>query len=211
MWPAALWDLADRVTAPTLYPVGSSLADWARAALDGAGPGDFVAVGNSVGGSCALELARLAPDRTRGVVLVGAKVGVRPEPAVRDEAVRVLREEGIRVAWDRYWAPLFAPDADPDVVARARSIAVSIDVEHHANGVRAFHDRPDCSALLRELEVPVTIVRGQHDLTRGDPEQLTSTFRRARFVEVSGSGHYVPLERPAELVSLVRAVDSGVA
>lgn len=203
IWPLGLWDLADAVVAPTLYSVGGSLTDWAAAALELTNAGDLVVVGNSVGGSGALELASLAPSRVRAVVLVGAKAGVRRDPAFRDEAVRVLREDGVAEAWERYWAPLFAPDADPAIVARARSIALDIDVEDHVNGVRAFHDRPDRSTLLAELDLPVTVVRGQHDGIPKYPEQIVATLRHGRFVEVRGSGHYVPLERPDELVSIV--------
>lgn len=210
IWPPALFDLADAVVAPTLYSAGGSLTDWAAAALDLAPPGDLVVVGNSVGGSCALELASLASARLRAVVLVGAKAGVRREPAFRDDAIRVLRERGVDAAWDRYWAPLFAPDADPEIVARARSIALGIDVEHHVSGVCAFHNRPDRARLLAELDVPVTLVRGQHDGIPKSPEQLAATLRDGRFVEVSGSGHYVPLERPDQLVSIVDEVLRGI-
>lgn len=211
IWPRALWNLADGVVAPTLYSVGDSLAGWAAAALDMSGPSDLVVVGNSVGGSCALEIAKLAPRQVRAVVLVGAKAGVRPEPAFRDEAVRVLREEGVDAALDRYWAPLFAPDADPRVVAHARSIARSIDIEHHVNGVCAFHNREDRAALLAELDVPVTIVRGEHDRIPKNPTDLAATLQHGRFVEVAGAGHFVPVERPDALVSIVREVLLGVA
>jgi len=204
IWPRALWGLADDVVAPTLYSVGDSLPDWAAAALELAGSDDLVVVGNSVGGSCALEVARLARTKVRSVVLVGAKAGVRPEPAFRDAAVRVLCEEGIDVAWDRYWADLFAPDAASEVVAHARSIAHGIDIEHLVNGVRAFHNRPDRAELLAELEMPVTIVRGQHDRIPKNPEHLASTLRDGRFVEVPGAGHFVSIERPDALVSIVR-------
>jgi hypothetical protein len=54
-----------------------------------------VVVGNSVGGSCALEVARAAPDQVEAVVLVGAKAGVRPDPALRAEAVGTLADGGI--------------------------------------------------------------------------------------------------------------------
>lgn len=203
IWPSALWDLADNVVAPTLYSVGASLPNWAAAVRDLLDPGEYVVVGNSVGGSCALELVSLEPTRLRGIVLVGVKAGVRPEPGLRDQAVRVLRDEGIDAAWDRYWAPLFAPDANPLVVERARSIASRIDIEDHVNGVCAFHNRPDRAALLTELAVPVTIARGEHDRIPKDPVHLASTLRDGRFVEVGGAGHYVPLERPKDLVSIV--------
>jgi pimeloyl-ACP methyl ester carboxylesterase len=211
IWPRALWGIADAVVAPTLYSVGGSLTDWAAAALDQAGSDDLVVVGNSIGGSCALELASLAPTRVRALVLVGAKAGVRREPVFRDDAVRLLREEGVDAAWRRFWAPLFGPDAGPETVERARSIALGIDVEDLVNGVCAFHNRPDRAGLLAGLDVPVTVVRGQHDRISKDPKHLAATLRDGRFVEVSACGHYVPLERPDELVSIVDAAVRAIA
>jgi pimeloyl-ACP methyl ester carboxylesterase len=203
IWPPALWDMVDEVVAPTLYSVGDSLPGWAEAVLDVAGSDDLVVVGNSVGGSCALEVACLAPSQVRSIVLVGAKAGVRPEPDFRDEAVRVLRHEGVDAAWERYWAHLFAADADPETVAHAQSITRNIPVEHHVNGVRAFHNRPDRAGLLARLDIPVTIVRGQHDRIPHNAEHLASTLRKGRFIAVAGAGHFVSLERPNALVSIV--------
>jgi pimeloyl-ACP methyl ester carboxylesterase len=209
IWPRGLWDLAEVVHAPTLYAHGGSLTAWAAAALDDLAPGACLVVGNSVGGSCALELAALDPARIRGLVLVGAKAGVRRDPAALAEAIDLIRGHGVAAAWVRYWAPLFAPDADPAVVDRARAIAERLPIEHVLAGVTAFHTRPDRATLLAELDVPVTIVRGEHDRIPKEPRELAAALRRGTFVEVAGAGHYVPLERPDELVAIVRrAIDN---
>jgi pimeloyl-ACP methyl ester carboxylesterase len=65
--------------APTLYGLGESVRDWAVAVLEHCGGDELLVVGNSVGCSCALEVARAAPGQVRGVVLVGAKPGCRPD------------------------------------------------------------------------------------------------------------------------------------
>jgi pimeloyl-ACP methyl ester carboxylesterase len=190
--------------APTLYGAGDSLAAWARAVLDLAPDGPLFVVGNSVGGSCALEIAGLAPDRVAGLVLIGSKPGVRPEPSFRDEAIRLLRSDGgLAAAWDRYWAPLFAPDADPTVVERARRLTLAAEVEDIVRGVWAFHTRTDRSELLVSLTCPVTIVRGAHDRIPADAPALAASLHRGRFVEIAGAGHYVPLEAPDELAEVI--------
>jgi pimeloyl-ACP methyl ester carboxylesterase len=56
-------------------------------------------VGCSVGGSCAREAARAAPDQVRDIMLVGAKAGVGPDPAFRDRAIRLLTDHDIEAAW----------------------------------------------------------------------------------------------------------------
>ncbi len=200
VWPRALWRPGRAVVAPTLYGFGGSIEAWARGALACAGDGSLVVVGCSVGGSTALEVARLAPDRVASMVLIGTKPGHRPEPRFRDEAVRVLESEGIDAAWARYWAPLFAPSADPAVVARARHLARALGVEPIVRGVRVFHGRPDRTDLARDLDLPVFVVSGEHDRT-----SVAAPFPHATFHRVAGAGHYVPLERPDEVVAVVEA------
>ena len=113
IWPASVTSLGDECLAPDLYAFGDDIRDWARAELDLAGAGPLTLVGNSVGGSCAIEIAVLAPEKVQGIILCGAKAGHRPEPAFRDEALRALEEGGVEAAWDRYWRPLFGPEVDP--------------------------------------------------------------------------------------------------
>ena len=71
--------LGDECVAPTLYEAGDDLVDWERAALDAVGDGPVVVVGNSIGGSCAIEVARLAPTKVWALVLCGARVAHRCE------------------------------------------------------------------------------------------------------------------------------------
>jgi hypothetical protein len=78
----------------------------------------------SVGGSCALEIARPAPDLVLGVVLVGVKAGVHPDLEQRDEAVRLLTERGMEAAWEPYWRPLFGGDTPADTPTEARQVAL---------------------------------------------------------------------------------------
>jgi hypothetical protein len=76
------------------------------------------------------------------MVLSGSKAGHRREPVFRDEALRVLSDDGLEAAWSRYWAPLFGPDAHDSVVARGQEIAARQGASAIAAGVRAFHGRP---------------------------------------------------------------------
>ena len=67
---SALRDAGYDVHAPHLYGRGPSIDDWAAHLLrDLDGP--LVAVGHSMGGYCALALARRAPERVVGMVLIG--------------------------------------------------------------------------------------------------------------------------------------------
>jgi pimeloyl-ACP methyl ester carboxylesterase len=179
--------------APTLYDLGDTIESWAAGVLEQcAGDGPLVVVGNSVGGSCAVEVAVLAPERVRTLVLVGAKAGHRPEPDFRDEAIRLMHDDGLDAAWARYWAPLFAPDADPDVVARGRRIMHAQGVDAVVRGTWVFHTRPDRAAFLDAFDGDVVIVRGEHDRIGKPPD-----------IVIPDAGHYVPIERPDELTAVI--------
>lgn len=117
-----MWDLTPSVEgaySPTLYGSGDSVQQWAAAVLGELPSDDLFVVGNSIGGSCALEMARAAPERVRGVVLIGTKIGVRPDPVARDAVIAQLREKGVEAAWRRYWRPLLgAGCTEPNALGR---------------------------------------------------------------------------------------------
>ena len=77
MWAGQQQVLPGSTYAPTLYPLGDNIEAWAAAVLKLAKGDRLIAVGCSVGGSCALELAVAAPDRIAALVLIGTKAGHR--------------------------------------------------------------------------------------------------------------------------------------
>jgi len=211
MWPEEILALGRDSLAPDLYGLGDSIESWASGVLALAGPQPMVLVGNSVGGSCAIEIARLAPERVRLLVLIGAKAGHRPEPAFRDAAVKLLAEEGMSKGWSTYWEPLFGPDAEPSLIQRARDIAFSRAIDEIIRGVRVFHGRPDRSAFLRNLDIPVLLVSGEHDRSPSKGAQLAANLRSGGFRVVADAGHYVPIEQPAELRKILEQATASLA
>ena len=75
MWANEMSLLPNATMAPTLYSVGESIEDWARAVLDLATEKALVLVGNSVGGSCRARSRPPGSGRTKAIVLIGAKAG----------------------------------------------------------------------------------------------------------------------------------------
>ena len=61
--------LPDQIEAPDLYARGDSLEEWAEDVLDTVGNGQLIIAGCSMGGSCTLEVAHMAPDRVSAQVL----------------------------------------------------------------------------------------------------------------------------------------------
>jgi pimeloyl-[acyl-carrier protein] methyl ester esterase len=202
IFSAELGALADDWAAPTLYDAGDDVARWAEAALDAVGDGPIMVVGNSIGGSCAIEVARLAPTKVKALVLSGSKPGHRPDPDFRDAALHLLAAEGLAAAWERYWLPLFGPNASTHVIDRAWDAASAQGAASIAAGVRAFHGRPDRDAFLASWPGPVCVVSGEHDVKPERSRQLASRLPNATFHLVDDAGHYVPLEAPDALADV---------
>jgi pimeloyl-ACP methyl ester carboxylesterase len=209
MWRAERDLLPGATLAPSLYGLGTTLEEWAHGVLALAGDEPLVVVGCSVGGSCALEVACAAPDQVVGIVLVGAKAGVRPEPAFRDEAVRLLTDHGMEAAWRAYWRPLFGRDTPATVLATAHQLALDQDVDAVIRGVRAFHDRRDLTDFALAWPRPLVVISGDQDRTPtpATAARTTTTVTAAapdrRFHLVRNCGHYVNLERPHRFRALV--------
>jgi pimeloyl-ACP methyl ester carboxylesterase len=196
MWTGQEHLLPRSMYTPALYPLGDSVAAWAAAALKLVKGDRLVVVGCSVGGSCALEVAMIAPDRIAALVLVGTKAGHRPDPALHASALKVLRERGLEEAWKIYWAPLFSRSADARVVGDAKRIALRQSPQDVARGVTAFHSRADRDQFLSEFPHSVIVVTGADDIARKVSTTQAKSARNGRFHVVPDCGHYVPLEQP---------------
>ena len=204
MWETALADLPAKTLAPTLYGLGPTLGSWAAGVLRMVGDEPCIIVGCSIGGSCALEIARAAPNQVLGLVLVGAKCGVRPEPHARDDAIRLLRDNGLGWGWHTIWQPLFGESAAEATVEQAAAWALEQRVEDIVTGVRAFHDRHDQSRFANEWKRPVVVLSGDQDRTPPAAAACLPGPQR-RFYRIDDCGHYANLEQPTSFRALLAA------
>jgi pimeloyl-ACP methyl ester carboxylesterase len=188
MWQdqTALWQDS---YAPTLYGFGETMTTWASRVLASAPRGPLTLVGCSMGGSCALEVTRLAPDRVRALVLVGAKAGVRHDPPARHHCIDALHACGVDAMWDEI----------TPVSPRAKAIAREQSLDDLVRGVTVFHTRPDASSVLAAFERPVHVVVGAHD---GLGRKVPSGDLHL----VPDAGHYVNLDQPEWFNALLRTL-----
>jgi len=207
MWSGQRHLVAGRTHAPTLYRFGDHLPDWAQGVLRQVDGDRLIVVGNSIGGSCALEMAAQAPQRIAALVLIGTKAGHRPEPTLQQQAVAMLRNQGIATAWSQYWDPLLAPSTSLRLRSEAWRIAERLPTDDIVRGVQAFHTRPAREELLRTLRCPVISIMGEHD---GAPGLATMRAQaeaaNGQLIIVPDCGHYVPIEQPAALNSIIEAL-----
>ncbi len=212
MWSEEDLQVSANVLVPDLFELGDSITDWAEAVLAKAGGEEILAIGNSVGGSCALELAYLAPKQVSALVLIGSKASVRPDPIAREQAIRTLETEGLGAAWSAYWEPLFGASVSPNVLSSARELAMSQDVHQVVNGVRAFYDRKDRSEFAASWPKPLVVISGDQDRTP-PPSAIREPGEgpKRRFHIVHDCGHYVSLEQPQRFHSIVADLNACIA
>jgi pimeloyl-ACP methyl ester carboxylesterase len=182
------------VVAPRLYGRGRTMDAWADS-IAGETEGELAVVGASMGGYCALALARRAPERVRGLLLVGARPDADSDErrAGRTDTIELIRTEGADGLWRMMLPKLFADEstADKDLLFR--------DAEGLVGAVEAIRDREDSTATARSFAGPLEFVIGEHD-----PFVSADEVSEFEVREVAGFGHLVNLERPGEFNEILR-------
>jgi 3-oxoadipate enol-lactonase len=170
-------------------------------------------VGLSMGGYVALELALAHPDLVRSLVLAGTGAGGParvPRPAdVRDAinaALALPYDEFVRTTL--HWA--FAPGwvereserLEEIVAARLEHPAGFETIAAHADACYAYYA---AGCEVERVTAPALIVHG--DLDRIVPVEngraLATRLPEARYVELPGRGHNLPVEEPETFARLV--------
>ena len=194
----------DEVHAPRLYGAGRTVDELADAVVRDVPDGELVVVGASMGGYAALALARKAPERVRGLVLVGA----RPDPdteerrRARADTIELIRNEGAEGLWRALRPRLFPPEARAEVVERARAITVEQDPDGLVAAVEAMRDRPDATDVARSFGDRLLVAVGSRDPFVSVDEAYAFGEGAAATV-FEGSGHLPNMERPEEFNHVV--------
>jgi pimeloyl-ACP methyl ester carboxylesterase len=202
MWESQRSVLSEHdVVTPNLYELGNSMDAWADAILDRL-EGPFAAVGASMGGYCALEIARKAPERLTVLVLAGSRADADPSErrAARADTIRLVRERGVETLWDDMRPKLFPEDAAAEVVERAREIALEQKPEGIVAAVEAIRDRQDSTELVASLEVPVLVTVGDSDpfISVEDARGIAQSAPKGRLHVFEGCGHLPSMQRPED-------------
>jgi len=178
MWGGQLDLLPGAVCCPTLYRFGNSIEAWATGVLESMEDAPAIVVGSSMGGSCALQMARQQADRIEAIVLVGAKAGHRPEPALRDGYIDLLRRGGAAAMWARVGPDFFGPQADPRVIEEAKELALAQSAGNLIKAMEAFHGRADLTDVVASWQKPLLIIDGDR-FGSGSAEKATAMARLA--------------------------------
>jgi 3-oxoadipate enol-lactonase len=184
-----------------------TMDDYARIAielLDHRGIDRAVFAGFSMGGYICFALARLAPERLSGLILLDTRE--TPDTAEakkgRYATIEKVKKEGIGPVIESMLPKMLTPDAPPEMRERVREIMTSSTADGVIAALGAMAERPDSSPLLPKITVPTLIVVGEEDpiTPPADAERMAQAIPGARLVRVPGAAHLANYQQ-AEVVN----------
>ena len=170
--------------------------------------GDFVAIGHSMGGRVAMEMARQAPDRVRGLVLVSTGHNGGTEAELPKRRARIaLGHDSMAALADDWLPPMLAPGraADTALMDALRAMVLRHDAEIHERQIHALIGRPDAGAYLPGITAPILLLVGDQDgwSPVAQHQHIAALAPDATLQVIAGAGHFLPVEKQAETLCAI--------
>ena len=170
-------------------------------------------VGLSMGGYVALTLALARPELVRSLVLAGTGAG-GPDRVPRPQGVRDAYAAAIGLPFDVYGRttmPMtFSPgwtERNPErfeeiLAARNEHPTPDVTLDAHLRACYAFYSG---GCEVERIDVPALVLHGDEDVIVPveNGRMLASRLPNARYIELPGRGHNLPLEDPETFNQLV--------
>ncbi|MBU2288648.1 MAG: alpha/beta hydrolase [Gammaproteobacteria bacterium] len=162
----------------------------------------LVLCGASMGGMIAMEAARQAPARVRGLALLGTNAS--PETpdmfALRESAIELFERGEARDVIQFNAGFAFDPSRASDAALIRRYVDMVLDAgtDQLVRQNRAVMTRPDARPHLPALKCPVLVMCGESDrLTAPEcSREIASSISQARLVWLQQCGHMLTMEQP---------------
>jgi 3-oxoadipate enol-lactonase len=180
MWERELALLADagfEAEAPRLYGRGPSIDGWAAQLLrESEDP--LVPVGASMGGYCALALARRAPERILGMVLAGSRADADSWDRRRARELQI--------------AELRAGDAPPPVLPSDPT------PEDLVIAQEAMRDRLDLRGVVSSFGGPLLVCIGDRDdvVSVEEAQGIADSALQGTLEVFTDAGHFLTTDQP---------------
>lgn len=189
----------------------ATISDMAARAL-AAGSARLLVIGFSMGAIVALEMARQAPERIAGLVLIGLNAGPDlPERAAHRPVQQAeVRAGGLERVLIEELKPNYLAErnrGDAALLAVLRDMGMALGPHVFAMQSEALRLRDDLRHVLPTLAVPVLLACGAEDALCPPAwhRQWAEAIADAQLLVVPGAGHMLPLEAPQALADRLDA------
>ena len=198
--------LPSNVLSSTIIADGDSIAQCVEQVLAQA-PEKFVILGTSFGGRVALETTLAAPDRVRGLVVIGSGPGPVADPRAgwrRSERLRAGEAEQVVAEMGEMIAHMEGPRG-----AAARDAFIGMCASTGPGVMTRQSDalakREDLRPRLGEIRCPALMLWGVHDKfsPATDGLKMSAAIPNGRYVELADCGHFPTLEYPDETAAAI--------
>lgn len=176
-----------------------------------AASGPLLPVGFSMGGIVALEMARQAPGRIAGMILLDTEAAADPPAlaAARPRHQAEARAGGLERIVVSKLVPNYLAGAnrsDAALPALVRDMAMALGPDIFVAQSEALRTRRDLRPVVPALASPLLVACGAEDrlCPPAGHRTLAQSAPGATLRVIEGAGHMLPLEQPARLASIIR-------
>lgn len=178
-------------------------ADDVKGLLDHLAIQQAVLVGLSMGGYVMFALYRKHRERVRGLVFADtrAEPDSPEQTAWRFRLAQRAYKEGAQAVVEEMLPKLLAPTSYQTkraLVEQVRAIMTGSQISGIAGDLMAIAERPDSTALLKEITCPTLVLVGEMDALTSPVEnkRIADGIPGARFQIILSAGHLSNLEQP---------------
>jgi pimeloyl-ACP methyl ester carboxylesterase len=172
-----------------------------------AAPEHFIIMGTSFGGRVALETAIAAPDRVRGLIVIGSGAKAVADPAAGERRTARMRGGDFDQAVAEMGGMVSHLPGPLGPATRDLFIAMAHDLgrERMANQAEAMATRSDVSVRLGDIACPALMLWGREDKfsPATDGMALAAVVPHGRYVEIEACGHFPTLEAPEASAAII--------
>jgi pimeloyl-ACP methyl ester carboxylesterase len=166
----------------------------------------YIIIGHSMGGKLAMACAIAKPIGLEGLVLV-APSPPSPEPMDEGERSRLLTSHGDRASAEQTIRNITRRPL------RMEDIATCIE-DNLATSLEAWiwwlksGSRENFASEISRIDCPVTVIAGGNDPvipTHVVISEVATRIKGARYLEIKGAGHLLPIEAPQEMSLAIKS------
>ena len=179
----------------------TAMAEAAMAATED----EIIPVGLSMGGYVALEMARLAPQRLKGLIIMDSNAAT-DSPDRKAERQRLIDMSGLgkfRGVTKTLLAQFIAHANlnDETITMPIMAMAEEVGRDNFILQQQAIMSRRDQFDTLRQLDIPGLFIVGSEDIAFLEPvRDMAAAMKNSTYVEIADAGHLPTLEEPDAVI-----------